>query len=255
MMKRIIAVFLLIFLILPSSVTVYAAESSKLVCKDVSTDNNRLFRIKISINSDKTLTAATFIVKYDNSVIDYRSARGIKNDSTVKANSKSGKLKLIYLCSDGVDLSKGKNLFYIEFKAEEPSVSTIKIEADDCVNGKLKNFSNPDSCSCTVTVKSSGSSSSSGGSSVRRGSSGGSSSSDKSDDGDTESEDSDIVTKKNDSDGVFSDIVTAVGDNTGSPAFWICLVIVAIAFAVMCFYKLRHSKNEDKNPDKNDKDK
>ena len=71
-MKRLISITTVIILLVLSLCSVYAAETVSFELSDCTTDNNRLFTVEMTANSDKPLSAVTFEFEYDKNMIEFR---------------------------------------------------------------------------------------------------------------------------------------------------------------------------------------
>lgn len=149
-MKRVTGVIsaLLICLI---SFSAYAADTN-MYTDSISSDNNRLFDVPIYIKSSKILTAAAFTLKYDTSKIAFRNVSATVSGATVKYAENNGKLKLIFLCANGVKVNKKSLIARVKFKTVAAEGSIISITASDFVNYKAVNFTPPASVNSEITV-------------------------------------------------------------------------------------------------------
>lgn len=152
-MKKIISFcavfFVLFFLFIP---VVNCADS--IVTENVTAYKNRLFDVSVAVDSHKTISAATFIIKYDSNKLAWRGGKTELSNSLIKYRNESNQVKLIFLCPNGVTLDKSKTLFSVKFKALDYGESKISISATDCVNNNLKNIEEFNSTSSCVSVKS-----------------------------------------------------------------------------------------------------
>lgn len=154
-MKRIIP-FCVIFCILFSVCSPVVKGADNVLVEDINANKNRIFDVNVSIDSHKTVSAATFIVKFDSGKIAWRGGKTELSQSLIRYSDKGDKVKLIFLCADGIALDKSKNLFTLKFKALDYGKSKIEISTADCVSNKLKNIDDFKSSSCYVTVNSTG---------------------------------------------------------------------------------------------------
>lgn len=154
-MKRTIS-FCVIFCILFSVFSPVVQGADNIFVEDINSNKNRIFDVNVSIDSHKTVSAVTFIIKYDSSKIAWRGGKTELSQSLIRYSDKGDKVKLIFLCADGIALDKGKNLFTLNFKALDYGKSKIEISASDCVSNNLKNIDDFKSSSCYVTVNSTG---------------------------------------------------------------------------------------------------
>ena len=160
-MKKIIS-FCAVFFILFSVFMPVVNCADSIVTENVTAQKNRLFDVNVAVDSDKIISAATFIIKYDSSKLAWREGKTELSNSLVKYRNKDNQVKLIFLCADGIALDKSKTLFSVKFKALDYGESKISISASDCVSNNLKNIEEFKGTSSCVSVKSQNGISSSG---------------------------------------------------------------------------------------------
>ena len=149
--KNLFSVFISL-VIFASGFSVFASESVCFTAQDISTDNNRIFTLTISGKGTEALSAVTFDFNYNSDAIEFRDADALDENSTLKAYEEPGKLKLIFLNENGVDLSEGAELFTVDFKAENLTDSEkISFSVSDCVNSNIESF-NASGGECTVSL-------------------------------------------------------------------------------------------------------
>ena len=152
-MKRIMP-FCVVFCILFFVFAPVVQGADNILVENINADKNRIFDVNVSIDSHKTVSAVTFIIKYDSGKIAWRGGKTELSQSLIRYSNKGDRVKLIFLCSDGIALDKNKNLFTLKFKALDYGKSKIEISTGDCVSNSLKNIDNFESSSCYVTVNS-----------------------------------------------------------------------------------------------------
>lgn len=109
--------------------------------EDIETKNNRIFTVTVSGDADETLCAARFDFAYDGDAVEFRDAGAVDGDSAVKYYEEEGCLHLIFLNEKGVDLSGGRQLFTVDFKAEGlTETEVIDFTVSDCVNVDVESF-------------------------------------------------------------------------------------------------------------------
>ncbi len=241
-MKRLLSIFIALMLF---TVSFSANAASTLGTKNITADNNRLFEIPVLVRSSKVLTAATFTLKYDTSAIAFRKTTAAFPEATVKSAEKNGSVKVIFLCPNGVKVSKNSQLFSVTFKTLKQGSSFINITASDFVDLRAKNFTPPNSVKCRVSVNERGEASAKSAKAVG-----------KSADGyvysDNSTEEVTKSSKKDDSSelesqGLLSDYENALSSVGISPGFIIALVIVSIISTAFVMYFITRKKNNDKN--------
>lgn len=129
---------------------------------------NRLFSVALSANSGNRLSAATFEFTYNPDYIEFRKVKAVNNGSKIQVNKKSGKVKVVFLNSEGQNISGGSDVLTLDFKTIKEGTAYIDYTVNQCVDSDV-NFMDVGSCtaSCIRIYKnasgtvSSGSSSSS----------------------------------------------------------------------------------------------
>lgn len=126
--------FFYLFCFSASAAAVFSAE-------DAQTKNNRIFTVTLSGTGDEVLCAARFDFTYDYGAVEFRSAKAADSGSAVKYYEEEGCLRLIFLNENGVDLSGGRQLFTVDFKAENLTEDrVIDFTVSDCVNAGVESF-------------------------------------------------------------------------------------------------------------------
>ncbi len=150
-MKKLFSAMLIFIIILSSVTSIYAAEKISFSLNNVNVDNNRLFTVEMTANCSSPLSAASFEISYDGNMIEYRD---IKTDSTSKisANEVNNKIKVVYLNTYGKDISNGKVIFSITFKALKAGKCHINYTVSDCVDADVKSLDFGNCTSGTVTI-------------------------------------------------------------------------------------------------------
>ena len=82
-----------------SLITAFSSTKVDFVLNDCNCDNNRLFTISMTADSDKKLCAASFEFTYDKSMFEFRSAKVSDNSSKITYNELEDKVKLVFLNS------------------------------------------------------------------------------------------------------------------------------------------------------------
>ena len=158
-MKRIVTVVTVLFMALSFSFDTYAVSKNSLsdnsiFINNVSSKNNRLLDIKVGAKSHEILSAGTFIINYDTSVLEFREAKAVRNNCFFECTENTkGTVKGIFLSSKGENIKEGKNLFVLTFKAINNGTGSVKITSEDCVNSSLKNISNLKSGEGSVKIQ------------------------------------------------------------------------------------------------------
>lgn len=149
--SKILFIFVLIILLSSFVFPVNAAETISFKAGNTGAKNNRIFSIPISGSGYETLSAVKFVFEYDNNSIEYRKINVADKSSIVKEADENGKLSLIFLNEKGINLSNTKQLFTIDFKAENLNKNIeIKFSVSDCVNSSVQSV-NATGGNCVVT--------------------------------------------------------------------------------------------------------
>lgn len=134
MFKRLICTLsLLVLLILP--ISAFAAGEVSFSLTDVSTEQNRLFETTLCASGE--VAAFTATLTYDETAIEYRSAKAVGTDASLSVNSnESGKVKIAYLCENGAT----GELVKFTFKSADKS-SSISLTAEQVIDTKANDLS------------------------------------------------------------------------------------------------------------------
>ena len=98
-MKRIVTVVTVLFMALSFSFDTYAVSKNSLsdnsiFINNASSKNNRLLDIKVGAKSHEILSAGTFIINYDTSVIEFRGGKPVNSkDFFEYTENKKGTVK------------------------------------------------------------------------------------------------------------------------------------------------------------------
>ncbi len=133
-----------LFFIFSSSVFA-AGEGVNFELSDESSLPNRLITFEMKAKSDNILCAATFELAYDKNVLEFRSAKVGLDGCDIASEINNGKVKLVYLDSDGHNICDGVLIFSITFKANAESHGYIDFTVSDCVTENIE-WLEVDSC-------------------------------------------------------------------------------------------------------------
>ncbi|MGN1139416.1 MAG: hypothetical protein ACI4RM_08190 [Ruminococcus sp.] len=106
-MKKIIS-FCAVFFVLFSVFVPVVNCADSIITENVTAYKNRLFDVNVAVDSHKTISAATFIIKYDSNKLALRGGKTELSHGLVKYRNKDNQVKLIFLCPNGVTLDKSK---------------------------------------------------------------------------------------------------------------------------------------------------
>ncbi len=156
-MKRIVTVVTVLFISLFfsfSGIDTYAVSDNSIFINNASSKNNRLLNIKVGAKSQELLSAGTFIIDYDTSVLEFREGKPAEKSCMFEYTEiGKGKIKGIFLSDKGANIRNGNNLFVLTFKAVKSGTGSVKISCDDCVNSSLKSIPNLKNAQGTITIE------------------------------------------------------------------------------------------------------
>lgn len=137
-----------------SILTAFSANKVDFDLSDYNCDNNRLFTISMTADSDKKLCAASFEFTYDKSMFEFRSAKVSDKTSKIAYNELSDKVKLVFLNADGINIINGESIFTLTFKAVKSGTGYIDFFVSDCVDLDVNSIDAGKCTSAKITVNS-----------------------------------------------------------------------------------------------------
>lgn len=137
-----------------SLITAFSSTKVDFVLNDCNCDNNRLFTISMTADSDKKLCAASFEFTYDKSMFEFRSAKLSDKSSKIAYNELSDKVKLVFLNADGINIINGESIFTLTFKAVKSGTGYIDFFVSDCVDSDINSIDAGKCTSAKITVNS-----------------------------------------------------------------------------------------------------
>lgn len=153
-MKRLVAFVTALLFGFSLSFSAAAYNKNSVFLEGCTAKNNRLIQIEGGMRSEHTLCAATFVIKYDPGVLEFRKAESLLGDSVVDyADKGKGEAKAIFLSGKGINVKNGKKLLRLTFKTVSSGSGSIRISAEDCVSSELENFSAPKSSQSIVSIE------------------------------------------------------------------------------------------------------
>lgn len=156
-MRRVVTVVTVLFISLSlsfSRIGTYAVSDNSIFINDASSKNNRLLNIKVGAKADELLSAGTFVIKYDTSLLEFREGKPTDRSCLFEYTEKSkGKVKGIFLSSKGKNICNGKNLLVLTFKAIKVGTGLVKISCEDCVNSSFKVIPDLKKAESTICVE------------------------------------------------------------------------------------------------------
>ena len=137
-----------------SLITAFSSTKVDFVLNDCNCDNNRLFTISMTADSDKKLCAASFEFTYDKSMFEFRSAKLSDKSSKIAYNELSDKVKLVFLNADGININNGESIFTLTLKAVKSGTGYIDFFVSDCVDSDINSIDAGKCTSAKITVNS-----------------------------------------------------------------------------------------------------
>ncbi len=148
-MKKLFSITLILIAVLQISLTsAFATESVSFEMQNADMKPNRLFSVALSAKSVNRLSAATFEFTYDADYIEFRKVKTVNNGSKIQVNKKSGKVKVVFLNSDGQNISDGSEILSFTFKTLKTGTTYIDYTVEQCVNSDV-NFIDVGSCTAS----------------------------------------------------------------------------------------------------------
>lgn len=137
-----------------SLITASSANNVDFVLNDCNCDNNRIFTISMTADSDKKLCAASFEFTYDKSMFEFHSAKASDKTSKIAYNELSDKVKLVFLNADGININNGESIFTLTLKAVKSGTGYIDFFVSDCVDSDINSINAGKCTSAKITVNS-----------------------------------------------------------------------------------------------------
>ena len=148
-MKKLFSIILILVALLQISLTsAFATASVSFEMQNADMKPNRLFSVALSANSDNRLSAATFEFTYDADYIEFRKIKAVNNGSKIQVNKKSGKVKVVFLNSEGQNISGGSDVLTLDFKTIKEGTAYIDYTVNQCVDSDV-NFMDVGSCAAS----------------------------------------------------------------------------------------------------------
>lgn len=148
-MKKLFSIILILVALLQISLTsAFATASVSFEMQNADMKPNRLFSVALSANSGNRLSAATFEFTYDSDYIEFRKVKAVNNGSKIQVNKKSGKVKVVFLNSEGQNISGGNDVLTLDFKTIKEGTAYIDYTVNQCVDSDV-NFMDVGSCTAS----------------------------------------------------------------------------------------------------------
>lgn len=126
-MKKLFSTFCILSVLMLLSINcILATGKVSFEMQNADMKPNRLFTVALSAKSDKRLSAATFEFTYDADYMEFRKVKAANSGSKIQVNKKSGNVKVVFLNSEGQNISAGKG-----GKSKHPTEPTTVNASDD----------------------------------------------------------------------------------------------------------------------------
>lgn len=137
-MKKLFSIILILVALLQISlISTFATASVSFEMQNADMKPNRLFSVALSANSGNRLSAATFEFTYDPDYIEFRKVKAVNNGSKIQVNKKSGKIKVVFLNSEGQNISGGSDVLTLDFKTIKEGTAYIDYTVNQCVDSDV----------------------------------------------------------------------------------------------------------------------
>ena len=148
-MKKLFSIILILIALLQISLTsAFATASVSFEMQNADMKPNRLFSVALFANSGNRLSAATFEFTYDADYIEFRKVKAVNNGSKIQVNKKSGKVKVVFLNSEGQNISGGSDVLTLDFKTIKEGTAYIDYTVNQCVDSDV-NFMDVGGCTAS----------------------------------------------------------------------------------------------------------
>lgn len=101
----------------------------------------RLFTVSLNAQGGCTdFSACRITIDYDNSKIAFRELSIEDSESELEHTVKDGRITLVFLSKNGIDITKKKCIAAITFKAENSGTAPITVSADQCIDNSANDL-------------------------------------------------------------------------------------------------------------------
>ena len=101
----------------------------------------RLFTVLLNAQGGCTdFSACRITIDYDNSKIAFRELSIEDSESELEHTVKDGRITLVFLSKNGIDITKKKCIAAITFKAENSGTAPITVSADQCIDNSANDL-------------------------------------------------------------------------------------------------------------------
>lgn len=147
--EKLFSIILILVALLQISLTsAFATTSVSFEMQNADMKPNRLFSVALSAKAGNRLSAATFEFTYNPDYIEFRKVKAVNNGSKIQVNKKSGKVKVVFLNSEGQNISGGSDVLTLDFKTIKEGTAYIDYTVNQCVDSDV-NFMDVGSCTAS----------------------------------------------------------------------------------------------------------
>lgn len=148
-MKKLFSTFCILSVLMLLSINcILATGKVSFEMQNADMKPNRLFTVALSAKSDKRLSAATFEFTYDADYMEFRKVKAANSGSKIQVNKKSGNVKVVFLNSEGQNISGGSDVLTLDFKTIKEGTAYIDYTVNQCVDSDV-NFMDVGSCTAS----------------------------------------------------------------------------------------------------------
>lgn len=225
-----------------------ATDSINFRLSNAECDVNRLFEIEVIASGYQNLSAVTFEFTYDKSMFEFRETNAC-DGSMVKSNELDNCVKAVYLSADGADISSGKTIFTITYKALKAGSGYIDFSVYECVDQDIEFMDVGECTSAKITVNNSSVSNQNSASNSSKASNTGSSVNSENDSKFSKSVRTEEATSQSTVDNLG--VINSINDN--KPKYILFGILIGIGIViVLCFvFLLGRKTSKNKNISKN----
>ena len=138
---KILVPLILCFSLLICGCITFVAQGAEFYFEDIEAKRGRLFDITLCAQKCSDVAAFVADITYDADVMEYRDYTLCDDNMQAQVNSsEEGLLRVVFLCENGVDCSKGASLIDFEFKAVKGGECSVNAAITDRVNSDCEDM-------------------------------------------------------------------------------------------------------------------
>ncbi len=112
-----------------------SAAGCEFSLSDAQVKKGRIFTLSLECKADREICAFIAEIEYDTDALEYRSAKVTDKSAEYSVNAtEEGKLRLVYLCEEGVNCKGKTPLMEFNFKALQSGVFQVSINAQQVID-------------------------------------------------------------------------------------------------------------------------